>query len=81
LNTHYMRTNYNPNLVHTQTQQEAILEHLLTGSELNGLDAFRYYGTMKLASRISEIKKMCFPVSSDWVTLENGKKVKVYKMK
>jgi hypothetical protein len=75
-----MRTNNNPNLVHTQTQQEAILEHLLTGSELNGLDAMRYYGTMKLATRISELKQMCFPIESEWITLENGKKVKSYRL-
>lgn len=72
--------NNNPNLAHTQTQKEAILEHLLTGSELNGLDALRYYGTMKLSTRVSELKKMCFPIQSKWTTLENGKKVKVYKL-
>lgn len=76
-----MRTNNNPNQIHTITQREAILEHLLTGSELNGMQALTYFGTMKLATRISELKQMCFPIQAEWTTLENGKKVKVYKMK
>ena len=74
-----MRNN-NPNTAFTQTQQQAILEHLLTGSELNAMQALRYFGTMKLATRISELKKMCFPIQSEWYTLENGKKVKSYKI-
>jgi hypothetical protein len=75
-----MTMNHNPNKRQTQTQKEAILEHLLTGSELTPMDALRYFGTMKLASRCSELKKECFPIQSTWITLENGKKVKSYKM-
>lgn len=75
-----MSVNNNPNKKFTTSQKADILEHLLTGSELTPLDALKYFGTMKLASRISEIKRECFPVQSTWITLENGKKVKSYKM-
>jgi mRNA degradation ribonuclease J1/J2 len=75
-----MTMNHNPNKRHTQSQKAEILEHLFTGSELTPMDALRYFGTMKLASRISEIRKECFIVQDRWITLENGKKVKSYKM-
>jgi len=38
------------------SQNQAILEYLKSGHTLTGLDALRLFGTMKLASRISELK-------------------------
>lgn len=37
------------------TQSEAILSHLLKGKSLTPLDGLRSFGTLKLASRISEL--------------------------
>ena len=39
------------------TQDERIIEYLEMGNSLTGLDALRLFGTMKLATRISEIRK------------------------
>ncbi len=38
------------------SQNIAILEYLKSGHSLTGLDALKLFGTMKLASRISELK-------------------------
>ena len=40
-----------------QTQTEMILNHLKAGGEITSLDALNHFGCMRLASRISEIKK------------------------
>lgn len=72
--------NYNPNQKITETQTQKILQSLLNGETLDGMKALKRFGTMKLASRLSEISKMNFPISSEWKRLENGKLVKAYKM-
>lgn len=40
-----------------KSQAQAILEHLKSGNTLTGLDGLRLYGTMKLASRVSELRR------------------------
>jgi sulfur transfer protein SufE len=39
------------------TQKEAILKYLQSGNSITGLEALRLFGTMKLATRISELRR------------------------
>jgi hypothetical protein len=71
-------TNVNLNTRECQTQKHGILEWLLLGLPLTPLEALEHFGTMKCASRISELRDEDWPINDRWVTLENGKKVKEY---
>jgi len=55
------------------TQHKDIIEYLGAGHTLTGLEALRLMGTMKLASRVSELKRMGYPIKSEMVRGDNGK--------
>jgi hypothetical protein len=75
-----MTMNHNPNKRQTEAQKVKMLEALLDGKELTGFSTLKLCGSMKASSRIGELRKMCFNIQDRWITLENGKKVKSYKM-
>ena len=60
------------------SQQHAILRSLRSGYKLTGLDALKICGTMKLASRISELKRMGHIIKSETIKVESGKHIKIY---
>jgi hypothetical protein len=60
------------------TQHYQILEYLRRGNRLTGLDALKIVGTMKLASRISELKRMGHYIKSETIKVDSGKHVKIY---
>lgn len=60
------------------SQTEQIRNHLLTGSELTGLEAFIMFKTLNLSQRIYDLRKSGFPVQDKWLKVSNKKKVKVY---
>lgn len=72
--------NCNQNQKITETQTQKILQSLLNGETLDGMKGLTRFGTMKISSRVSEIKKMNFPVQCFWKKLENGKLVKAYRL-
>ena len=55
------------------TQHFDILRSLRSGYKLTGLDALKVCGTMKLASRVSELKRMGHQIKSEMVRGDNGK--------
>lgn len=62
------------------SQNLAILHYLQAGNTLTGLEALRLFGTMKLASRLSEIKRD-FPdikIKSEMIETDTGKRVAKY---
>lgn len=69
------------------TQKQAIAEYLLGGGELTALDGLKYFGTMKLSTRIGELEKEGFipHVHRDWKTVETRfwepVKVRTYQIK
>ena len=45
-----------------ESQNYAILKHLLSGKTITGLEALNLYGSIKCSNRISELKKWGFPI-------------------
>ena len=64
------------------SQNQAILDYLKVGNTLTGMDALKLFGTMKLASRISEIKDEIinepFEIKSETIETTTGKHVSKY---
>lgn len=53
------------------TQSERIVRHLETFGSITSLEAMRDYGIMRLASRVSDLKKDGFPVRTEFVRGRN----------
>lgn len=66
------------------SQSQRVLEYMATFGGITQYEALRDLGVMRLASRISELRKKGHKITSDWVNVENrfGEvcKVKRYKM-
>lgn len=60
------------------SQSRAIIDYLETGKTLTGLEALKLFGTMKLASRISEICASGYVIKKDWFVTNNKKRVRLY---
>jgi hypothetical protein len=56
------------------TQNEAILNYLKQGYSLTGLGALRLFGTMKISTRISELKREGYEIKDCYVFDPNSKK-------
>ena len=59
--------NNNPNPIRSHSQKERILAYLQDGGCLTPLDALKKVGTMKLATRISELIN-----EDDWGLVNSG---------
>lgn len=60
------------------SQNQSILKYLRAGNSLTGLDALKLFGTMKLASRISEIRDEGIEIKDKVIHGENKKHYKKY---
>ena len=60
------------------TQHTSIIKELRK-SWLSGIEALHKCGTMKLASRVSEIRRQGYIIEDKWVE-SNGKRFKSYRM-
>lgn len=60
------------------TQKDSIIKRLRKGW-CTGLDALQTCGTMKLATRVSELRRAGFTVIDKWVE-QGGKRYKSYKL-
>lgn len=67
------------------TQAERVLDYMERFGGITQYDALFDLGVMRLASRISGLRKQGFEIESEWVTVQNrfGEKcsVKRYKLK
>ena len=52
------------------TQCEMILRHMKEIGSISPIDALREYGCMRLAARISDLRKQGHEINSEWVTYE-----------
>lgn len=58
---------------------EAIKKHLLSGKKLTSLDAVKLFGTIKLTTRISEMRRDGFKINDEWLVNKKTKsRYKVY---
>ena len=53
------------------TQNDRILRHLQDYGSISSMEAVREYGIMRLASRISDLKKAGIPIYREMVTGKN----------
>lgn len=53
------------------TQCEKILRHMEDCGSITSLEAMREYGIMRLASRITDLKRMGVPIRKETVTGKN----------
>lgn len=53
------------------TQNDRILRHLRDYGSISSMEAVQEYGIMRLASRISDLKKAGIPIHREMVTGEN----------
>lgn len=53
------------------TQTERILNHLDKYGSITALEAMNEYGIMRLASRISDLKRKGYNITSENVTIKN----------
>ena len=53
------------------TQAQRVLEYIEQYGGITQLDALKELGVMRLASRISELKKQGYPITSDVVAVKN----------
>lgn len=64
-----------------ETQKRIILEYLLTGCRMTGLDALRIAGCIKASNRISELRADGFAIKYTWKEIKTkfgDKRVKEY---
>lgn len=59
------------------TTKEKILKELNEGKTMTGIDGLRLCQTMKLSTRIGELRRNGHPIKDRWVE-QNGKKFKEY---
>lgn len=53
------------------TQTEMVKMHLEELGAITALDAMNYYGIMRLASRITDLKKAGMPIKTEYITVKN----------
>ena len=61
-----------------ESQNKAILKHLLKGKKLTGLQALDKFGCWRLPSRICDLKKDGWLIDSKTITTKSGKRISQY---
>lgn len=54
-----------------KTQSQRILDYMTDFGSITQFEAMRDLGVMRLASRISDLKKLGYPIQSDVVAVKN----------
>lgn len=67
--------------VKKQSQSDKILDSLLNGEEITAMDALYQFGCMRLAARISDIRKCGYEVNTKSRILATGKRIAVYSLR
>lgn len=70
--------NINQNETICLSQERKILNYMLRGNHITGIEALDLFGCFRLPARIADIRKQGFTVNSQMITLKNGKRVKDY---
>lgn len=56
---------------HRPTQNEKIIQYINDFGSITQLDAMRDLGIMRLASRVSDLKRLGYPIKSSFETVKN----------
>ena len=60
------------------SQNEKILQHLLGGSSISGLEALQFYGCFRLAARIYDLRQQGWDIEDDAIDMPNGARIATY---
>jgi hypothetical protein len=60
------------------SQRTQIINHLMTKGPLTVLTAIKYLGCYALSQRIGELKKEGFPIKTEMIRVDSGKRVARY---
>lgn len=64
-----------------ETQTQAILKHMQNGNEVTALEALMRFKCMRLAARIKDLREMGIDIADRWVTRDDNKRFKAYRLK
>lgn len=67
--------------MNTETQTQSILRYMKSGYEITSLEALKLFNCMRLAARINDLKDMGIDIADRWVTRDDGKRFKAYRVK
>lgn len=65
--------------VETMSQNSKIIAYLSKGNTITPLKALEIAGTLKLATRISEITRKGYPIVKEWIVTPSNKRVMSYR--
>lgn len=54
-----------------RTQSQRVLDYMKTFGSITAFDAFRDLGVMRLAARISDLRKLGYAIKSETITVKN----------
>lgn len=63
---------------HTESQNKKIKAWLEQGHVINGMTALEQFQCFRLPSRINDLKQSGMTIESQFIKLDNGKRVKEY---
>ena len=61
-----------------ESQNKQIKKHLEDGHTITAIEALERFKCFRLASRITDLKQSGVPIESQFIELQNGKRVKEY---
>lgn len=67
--------------MNTESQSQAILKHMQNGNEVTALEALMRFKCMRLAARIKDLREMGIDIADRWVTRDDNKRFKAYRLK
>ena len=73
-----MKENINSNEESCMSQERKILNYMLRGNKITGIEALEFFGSFRLPARIADIKRRGHNVQSGFITTPSGKRVKAY---
>ena len=65
----------------TISQTQKILKHLKTGQSLTPIRALNWYGIMRLAARIIELREAGYNIETQMLVTRDGKRYATYRLK
>lgn len=70
--------NENPNLESSESQRAKILQYLQEGETITQMEALKMFKCFRLASRMTDLKKLGVAFDSLFITTPSDKRVKAY---
>lgn len=63
-----------------KSQNKRIAEYLSKGNKITALQAIQWYGCMRLARAVGDLKALGMDIKSELITVKSGKRVAQYRL-